>query len=75
VLGCRFRFQSDGSTLRYRCARGCGAGGEKRYGTAEEAARYAAAFDRRDADDIGVRAPLGATPLRLIRRRRAARSG
>jgi hypothetical protein len=61
--------------MRWNCQRGCGAGGSKRYGTAQEARRYAAAFDREDRDDLGRRAPLGLTPLRLlrgVRKRRAA---
>jgi hypothetical protein len=67
LLGHRFRFYSEGATMRWRCQRGCGAGGEKRYRTAEEAHRYATAFDREDRDDLGRRAPLGLTPLRLLR--------
>jgi hypothetical protein len=67
LLGNRFRFSSDGETMRWRCQRGCGAGGSKRYGTAEDARRYAIAFDREDRQDIGRRAPLGLTPLRLLR--------
>jgi hypothetical protein len=76
VLGHRFRFTSDGDTMRWTCARGCGEGGEKRYPTAEDAARYARAFDREDRDDLGRRAPLvGLFPLRIaraIRRRRGS---
>jgi hypothetical protein len=74
LLGHRFRFTSEGNTLRWTCARGCGAGGEKRYPTAEHAARYARAFDREDREELGRRAPLvGLLPLRVlhaIRRRR-----
>ena len=54
--------------MRWQCARGCGAGGEKRYATAEEAARYAAGLDREDREDLGRHAPLIAgLPLRLVR--------
>jgi hypothetical protein len=54
--------------MRWRCGRGCDVGGEKRYPTAEDAARYARAFDREDRDDLGRRAPLVAGfPLRLMR--------
>jgi hypothetical protein len=68
VLGHRFRFSSDGELMRWQCARGCGAEGEKRYRSAEQAAKYARAFDREDRDDIGRRAPLVALlPLRLAR--------
>ena len=54
--------------MRWACAR-CGeAGGTKTYASAEEAARYAAAFDREDRDDLGRRAPLVAgLPLRFVR--------
>jgi hypothetical protein len=67
LLGHRFRFTSDGATLRWVCARGCGAGGDKRYATAADAARYARAFDREDRHELGRRAPLvGLFPLRLF---------
>ncbi|MGZ4327693.1 MAG: hypothetical protein ACXVH3_20650 [Solirubrobacteraceae bacterium] len=67
LLGHRYRFSSDGPTMRWRCQRGCGAGGSKSYPTPEVARRYAAAFDREDRADIGRRAPLGLTPLRIAR--------
>jgi hypothetical protein len=67
VLGHCFRFDNDGTTMRWNCERGCGAGGFKRYGSADDARRYAAAFDRADRGDLGRRAPLGLLPLRLVR--------
>jgi hypothetical protein len=68
LLGHRYRFRADGDTLRWRCQRGCGAGGEKRYPSAGDARRYAAAFDREDTGSLGKRAPLfGLLPLRLLR--------
>ena len=67
LLGHRFRFSSDGSTMRWTCERDCGASGEKRYPSAADAARFARAFDREDRRDLGRRAPLGLLPLRLIR--------
>lgn len=67
LLGHRFRFTSHGQTMRWHCQRGCGAGGAKQYASAEDARRYAAAFDREDRKDLGHRAPLGLTPLRLLR--------
>jgi hypothetical protein len=67
VLGHRFRFMSEGRTMRWRCERGCGAGGSKRYASAAEAARYARAFDREDREELGARAPVGLLPLRLAR--------
>ena len=74
LLGHRFRFTSDGETMLWRCQRGCGATGAKRYPTAEEALRYARAFDREDRDDLGRRAPLiGLLPLRIVRAVRARR--
>jgi hypothetical protein len=78
VLGCRvfghrYRFRAEGATMRWACERGCGAGGSKEYVGPEEAARYAAAFDREDRSEVGRRAPaLGMFPLRLwwtLRRR------
>jgi len=52
--------------MRWECERGCGARGSKEYVTAEEATRYAAAFDREDRSELGRRAPLlGMFPLRL----------
>ncbi|MGP4001410.1 hypothetical protein [Streptomyces sp. 8N706] len=77
VLGHRFRFYGEGETMRWRCVRGCGTGGAKRYSCEEDARRYARAFDREDLEDLGRRAPLvGLFPLRLLRalRRRGRRS-
>ena len=63
--------------MRWTCERGCGAGGSKEYASAEEAARFARAFDREDSAEIGRRAPLlGMFPLRIyraLRRRGGAR--
>jgi hypothetical protein len=54
--------------MYWECQRGCGEGSSKRYESAEDAARYARAFDREDRDDVGRRAPLfGLFPLRLLR--------
>ena len=73
LLGHRFRFSAEGETMRWACER-CGAGGEKAYTTAAEAARYARALDREDRDDVGRRAPLVALfPLRGFRRLRKRR--
>jgi hypothetical protein len=74
VLGHRFRFSSDGATMRWTCQRGCGAGGEKRYASAADAERYARTFDHEDSEDLGRRAPLvGLLPLRLARALRKRR--
>jgi hypothetical protein len=68
LLGHRFRFSSDGATMRWRCARGCGAEGAKTYASAGDADRYASAFDREDREDRGRRAPFfGLLPLRVAR--------
>jgi hypothetical protein len=67
LLGHRFRFTSEGDTMRWDCRRGCGARGAKRYPDAEEAAMYARAFDREDRADLGRRSPVGLLPLRLLR--------
>jgi hypothetical protein len=69
ALGHRFRFSAEGQDMVWRCQRGCGAGGSKRYGTSEDAERYARAFDLEDREEIGRRTPLGLLPLRLLRRR------
>jgi hypothetical protein len=65
--------------MRWSCERDCGYRGEKRYASVDEAARYAAAFDRRDARTLGRRAPwFGLFPLRLwhwLRQRREAKGG
>jgi hypothetical protein len=54
--------------MHWECQRACGAGGSKRYASAEDAARYARALDREDREDIGRRAPFfGLFPLRLFR--------
>ena len=68
-MGHRLRFWAAGSTMRWRCERGCGEEGSKAYGSSRDAHRYARAFDREDRDDIGRRAPLlGMLPLRIWRR-------
>jgi hypothetical protein len=54
--------------MYWECRRGCGQAGSKRYRSAEDASRYARAFDREDRQDLGRRAPLlGLFPLRLVR--------
>ena len=74
VFGHRPAFHADGATMRWACDR-CDSGqGEKVYPSPEDARRYAAAFSRRDTDDLGKRAPLiGLLPLRLWRRFRRPR--
>jgi hypothetical protein len=68
LLGRRFRFSTEAETMVWRCARGCGAGGSKRYESAEQAERYARSLDREDREDLGRRARLlGLLPLRLAR--------
>jgi hypothetical protein len=67
MLGHRFRFTSDGPTMRWHCQRECGAGGSKLYSTEEDAERFARAFDREDRAELGRRAPFGLLPVRLFR--------
>jgi hypothetical protein len=74
LLGHRFRFSSDGDTMRWRCERGCGAEGAKRYPTAADASLYARALDREDRADLGRRAlPFSLLPLRLAQALRGHR--
>lgn len=74
LLRHRYRFHSEGETMRWSCAR-CGAyGGAKSYQTAAEADRFARAFDREDRADVGRRAPvIGLLPLRIWRAWRDSR--
>lgn len=68
LLGHEVRFRAQGPTMSWACARCGGQSGSKTYGSAEEAQKFVAAFDHRDSDDIGQRAPfLGMFPLRLWR--------
>jgi hypothetical protein len=61
--------------MYWECQRGCGAAGSKLYASAEDASRYARAFDREDRADLGRRAPLlGLFPLRLLRAFRERRN-
>ena len=70
AFGHRYRFSSDGPVMRWECRRGCGAGGEKTYASPEDAARYAAAFDKEDRDALGRnKLTLSLLPLRIFRRR------
>ncbi|MFA1548965.1 hypothetical protein [Actinomadura chokoriensis] len=68
VFGHDYQFTAEGTTMRWSCVRECGAGGSKEYESAAQAQRYARAFDRKDTDDLGRRAPLmGLFPLRMAR--------
>jgi len=70
LLGHRFRFQSEGETMRWACERdGCGAGDTKRYESAERAAKFAAAFDveeRHEARPAGALRPAGAAAVARV---------
>jgi hypothetical protein len=70
LLGHRYRFRAEGPSMHWSCERGCGAGGSKLYGTADEARRYAGAFDREDRASIGKRPTLSLLPLWLVRKLR-----
>ena len=68
LLGHAHRFTAEGATMRWGCER-CGEeGGSKTYATAADAERYARAFDRRDAEDVGKRPLLSLLPLWLARK-------
>lgn len=70
VKGHRIRFTTEGPTMRWTCERGCGEGGEKTYDSAAEAARFAAAFDKRDSARVGDHPTLSTLPLWLVRKLR-----
>ena len=74
AFGHRHAFHAEGRTMRWACDR-CGQdAGAKDYDSPDDARRYAAAFNHRDTDDPGKRAPLiGLLPLRLWRRLRRSR--
>jgi hypothetical protein len=74
VFGHRPVFRAEGRTMRWACDRCGGDEGAKSYPNASDARRYATAFNKRDSDDLGKRAPLiGLLPLRLWRRVRSRR--
>jgi hypothetical protein len=68
ILGHRPRFWAEDNTMIWECERGCGMRGRKVYDSEADAARYAAAFDREDRDDVGRRPLLSLLPLGLARR-------
>jgi hypothetical protein len=68
LTGHRLHFGAEGDRLVWACARCGGARGEKRYGSAAAAARYARAFERDARVDFASRTPLSLLPLRLIAR-------
>ena len=58
--------------MRWECSRNCGANGSKMYASPAAASRFATAFQRRDNEDLGRRAPLlGLLPLRIFHRLRS----
>ena len=68
VFGHKPVFRAEGATMVWECERGCGERGTKTYDTADDALRYAVAFNHPDSADLGKRAPLiGLLPLRLWR--------
>jgi hypothetical protein len=75
VFGHQPVFSTDGPVMNWECGRCGGERGSKAYTSPEAATRYAAAFNRRDSDDLGKRAPLlGLLPLRLWRMAQQRRS-
>ena len=76
MLACKFfghsiRFWAEGEEMHWTCERDCGFGSSKAYPDDATARRMAQAFDRHDRSDLGKRAPLSLTPLRLVRRARS----
>lgn len=68
VFGHQPTFSTDDTMMSWECRRCGGERGSKQYASAADAKRYATAFNRRDSDDLGRRAPiLGLLPLRLWR--------
>jgi hypothetical protein len=68
LFGHRYQFTTEETTLRWRCMRGCGAGGTIVYATAGEAAKFAAAFERSGIANLGGYARgLAVVPLLLAR--------
>ena len=68
LLGHRYRFTAQGTTMSWACERCGAAGGAKEYPTPERARHFAGAFDVEDRHDLGRRAPwLGLFPLRIWR--------
>lgn len=66
VLGHKIRFHADDRTMTWSCQRCSGQSGAKTYESAAAARRFARAFNYRDSEDVGARAPyLGMFPLRL----------
>lgn len=61
VFGCRFRFDAEGTLLRWYCQRGCPSGGEKRYTEEADAQRMAAVLDREPRGPFAIFATLGGT--------------
>jgi hypothetical protein len=70
VLGHRIHFSADGATLRWRCDRDCGEGGEKTYASAAEAQGFARAFNKRDSDKVADHPTLSTIPVWIVRKLR-----
>jgi hypothetical protein len=61
--------------MTWSCERCAHVGGSKEYASADDAARFARAFDREDREDLGRRAPLiSGLPLRVVRAFRQRRN-
>ncbi|HET8755217.1 MAG TPA: hypothetical protein VFM58_04370 [Solirubrobacteraceae bacterium] len=61
VLGHRWVFWRDGATVRWRCDRGCGAGGARAYRTRRDAQRHLRHYARTPRPPVGLLAALAGT--------------
>lgn len=70
ILGHRWEFFATGDTLRWWCGRGCDAEGGRRYGSPDEAERFAYLLNRSaPGPPLSLLSALGGTVHREPRRR------
>jgi hypothetical protein len=72
LVGHRPLYRSDGTAMRWTCARSCGFARAKRYETPAQASRYVAALKCEDRETFGRRSLLSLLPLKLLERARRA---
>lgn len=61
LFGHRWTFWRDGATVRWRCDRGCGAGGARAYATPREAVRHLRHYTREPRPPVGLLSALAGT--------------